>query len=403
MYPLKKLWDICEFHNGLWTWKEPPFINVGVIRNTNFRKDWFLDDSDIAYLDVEIKQYEKRRLKYGDIIIEKSGWWPKQPVWRVITFEKKEGEYSFSNFTSVIRIKDSNEVNFKYLHRFLYLCYISWITEWMQSYSTGIRNLNFVEYKEILIPLPPLSTQLDIVARLDSAMAEIETLRNETESALASIREIWESTLGSVFASGGKDWEEKTLNEIIKIKHGFAFKSEYFSFEWNYVLLTPGNFYEKWGYRERWEKQKYYMGDFPESYILVEWDLLVAMTEQAPWLLWSPILIPEWDKFLHNQRLWLIGFIWERKLQNEFLFHFFNTKFVRREIHDSASGTKVRHTSPEKIGKVRISFPSLSEQSRIVAHLDAVRSKTERLEILYTKKLASLDELKRSVLAEAFL
>lgn len=50
-----------------------------------------------------------------------------------------------------------------------------------------------------------------------------------------------------------------------------------------------------------------------------------------------------------------------------------------------------------------IAFPPLSEQSRIVAHLDAVRAETERLEQLYTEKLASLDELRRSVLAEAFV
>lgn len=49
-----------------------------------------------------------------------------------------------------------------------------------------------------------------------------------------------------------------------------------------------------------------------------------------------------------------------------------------------------------------ISFPPLSEQSRIVAHLDAVRAETERLEKLYTEKLASLDELKKSILQEAF-
>lgn len=61
------------------------------------------------------------------------------------------------------------------------------------------------------IPLPPLSIQLDIVARLDSAMTEIDLLRTETESALASTRELWESILESVFASGESDLEEKRL------------------------------------------------------------------------------------------------------------------------------------------------------------------------------------------------
>lgn len=45
-------------------------------------------------------------------------------------------------------------------------------------------------------------------------MAEIEILRREAESALASTRELWESTLESVFVSGRKDWEEKRFDEV---------------------------------------------------------------------------------------------------------------------------------------------------------------------------------------------
>lgn len=78
----RKLVDVCEFSNGLWKGEKPPFVNVGVIRNTNFTKDGTLDDSDIAYLDVEAKQFEKRRLQLGDVILEKSGGGPKQPVGR---------------------------------------------------------------------------------------------------------------------------------------------------------------------------------------------------------------------------------------------------------------------------------------------------------------------------------
>ncbi|MBK8586874.1 MAG: hypothetical protein IPN88_16175 [Bacteroidetes bacterium] len=58
-WEIKKLGEVCEFGNGLWTGKKPPFQNVGVIRNTNFTKDGKLDDSDIVYLDVEQSQFAK--------------------------------------------------------------------------------------------------------------------------------------------------------------------------------------------------------------------------------------------------------------------------------------------------------------------------------------------------------
>ena len=76
---------------------------------------------------------------------------------------------------------------------------------------------------------------------------------------------------------------------------------------------------------------------------------------------------------------------------------------MRKEIHDSASGVKVRHTSPTKIGEVVVSFPtSLAEQRTIVATLENLREETQRLEFLYQRKLTALDELKKTLLHRAF-
>ena len=49
----KSLDELCDKYNGLWKGKKEPFVNVGVIRNANFTKDFTLDFSNIEYLDVE--------------------------------------------------------------------------------------------------------------------------------------------------------------------------------------------------------------------------------------------------------------------------------------------------------------------------------------------------------------
>ncbi|MEO2047832.1 MAG: restriction endonuclease subunit S [Pirellulales bacterium] len=169
----KSLEELCDFRNGLWKGKKPPYVEVGIIRNTNFTREGFLDDSDIAFHNVEIKQFEKRKLEFGDIILEKSGGGPKQPVGRVIPFEKTKGEFSFSNFTSVIRIKNKDELNYQFLHRLLFHFYVSGVTEPMQRRSTGIRNLDFKTYKQLRIPLPKVTEQKRIVAILDEAFSAI--------------------------------------------------------------------------------------------------------------------------------------------------------------------------------------------------------------------------------------
>lgn len=266
-----------------------------------------------------------------------------------------------------------------------------------------VPKLNQGSLREIPVPLAPLPEQQRIVGILDEAFDGIATAKANAERNLQNARALFESHLQSVFTKRGEGWVEKPFSELCDIKHGFAFKSEFFTNKGDYVLLTPGNFYESGGYRDRGEKQKYYCGEFPRSYVLEQGDLLVAMTEQAAGLLGSPILVPEPNKFLHNQRLGLVIKKPKVPWTNEFFFHVFNTRYVRKEIHDSASGVKVRHTSPTKIGEVVISFPtSVAEQMAIVAKLNDLDEETQRLESIYQQKLAALDELKKSLLHQAF-
>ena len=170
----KKLGDITTTINGLWTGKKPPFVTVAVVRNTNFTKDCKLDMSNVAYLDVEEKQYVTRKLKSGDIIIEKSGGSDKQPVGRPVLFEISDGEYSFSNFTSTLRINDLEQLSPKFLHYSLYGAYLRGDTLKMQSKTTGIHNLDFKAYKNLLVPTPSIAEQKLTVEELDLLSSIIE-------------------------------------------------------------------------------------------------------------------------------------------------------------------------------------------------------------------------------------
>lgn len=288
--------------------------------------------------------------------------------------------------------------------KFLYY-YLSSIVDLLNSLGTGatFKELAGSKLKEVIVPVPPLAEQHRIVAILDEAFESIATVKANTEKNLQNARALFESHLESIFIVRGEGWVQASLSELCDIKHGYAFEGEFFASEGDYVLLTPGNFYEKGGYRDRREKQKYYMGVIPFEYVLNEGDLLVAMTEQAAGLLGSPILVPESHKFLHNQRLGLVTKKPDVVWTNEFFYHVFNLQAVRTAIHASASGVKVRHTSPTKIGQVVVAYPALiQEQERIVEKLSSLADETMRLESLYQKKLAAFDELKKSLLHQAF-
>ncbi len=287
---------------------------------------------------------------------------------------------------------------------FLYY-FLHYLSDYFPRVAVGatVKSLRLRHFEQLPVSITGLPEQQRIVGILDEAFAGIATAKANAEYNLQNARAIFQSHLQSVFTKRGEGWVEKPLADLCSIKHGFAFKSEFFSNQGAYVLLTPGNFYEAGGYRDRGEKQKYYTGDVPDGFLLSEGDLLVAMTEQAAGLLGSPILIPALGMFLHNQRLGLVtkkpGVPW----MNEFFFHVFNAHAVRKAIHDSASGVKVRHTSPTKIGEVTVAFPtSLPEQKRIVSTLELLSAETQRLGSIYQRKFAALDELKQSLLHQAF-
>ena len=194
-------------------------------------------------------------------------------------------------------------------------------------------------------------------------------------------------------------WTEITLGEAFRIKHGFAFQSAYFVDDGPYVVLTPGNFDERGGFRLRPEKDRAYLGEIPESYVLEEGDLIVAMTEQGPGLLGSSAIVPESNRYLHNQRLGLIEGLDESVLNRLFLYHLFNTRGVRTQISSSASGTKVRHTSPARIYRVRASVPDPGYQERIASILSAYETLIEN----NRRRIVLLEEAVRLLYREWFV
>ena len=153
------------------------------------------------------------------------------------------------------------------------------------------------------------------------------------------------------------------LRDFLSIKHGWAFKGEYFSDTGEQSILTPGNFYEAGGFKRNSEKDRFYIGEFPSEFVCKNDDLIVAMTEQAAGLLGSTALVPEDDRYLHNQRIGLIDC--NDKMYKYFAYYLFMTKTVREQISRSASGTKVKHTSPEKIYDVKVTVPKIQEQEKI--------------------------------------
>ena len=168
------------------------------------------------------------------------------------------------------------------------------------------------------------------------------------------------------------EWTEITLGELIDIRHGFAFRGQFIHDEPNgHVLLTPGNFAIGGGFKG--DKLKYYNGVVPEEFILHKGDVIVTMTDLSKQsdTLGYPAFVPacnEGRRYLHNQRIGKITLKDIASTDARYIYYVMCSTECRNEVLASATGTTVKHTSPDRIKRFRFSLPPLQEQ-RTIAHI----------------------------------
>jgi len=198
------------------------------------------------------------------------------------------------------------------------------------------------------------------------------------------------------------EWLETNLDDLIEIKHGFAFKGEYFRDEpHGDILLTPGNFAIGGGFKD--DKFKYYDGPVLNEFVLTKGDLLVTMTDlskDADTLGYTAFVpdAPSGRRFLHNQRLGKI--ILKKKSVNlHYLHYLMSSREYRHEVVSSATGTTVKHTSPERIKRFHFKLPSFPEQQAIAHILGTLDDKIE----LNRKMNKTLEDMARAIFKSWFV
>ena len=170
----------------------------------------------------------------------------------------------------------------------------------------------------------------------------------------------------------GGEWSETTLGDLIDIKHGFAFKGQLIYDEpRGDLLLTPGNFAVRGGFKG--DKFKYYDGPVSEEFVLRKGDLLVTMTDLSKQsdTLGYPAFVPAYSdgrRCLHNQRLGKVTPKETADIDLRYIYYVMCGKEYRQEVLASATGTTVKHTSPERLRRFRFLIPPLPEQ-RAIAHI----------------------------------
>lgn len=379
-WEIKKLGEICDSINGLWKGKKGPFVTVGVLRSTNFTKDCRLNLTNVIYLEVEEKTFEKRKLREGDIIVERSGGGPNQPVGRAVLFKGITGIFSFCNFTSVLRIKETTQLIPKYLHKYLAYFYLSGGTTEMQSYTIGLRNLDYNRYLQIDIPIPSKKDQQRIVEILDAEFAKIDALRANAMKSLQAAKDLFQSALKQELQPK-EGWVNDTISNISE------------NLDYKRVPITKKDrdcgIYPYYGASG--------IVDYVSEYLFDE-DLLLISEDGANLVARSTPIA-----FSISGKVWVNNHAHVLRFPSIELQRFVEYFFANYNLSSYITGTAQPKLTQKALNSIIIKYPpTLAEQTRIVSRLDQLNERCKTLQENYDRTITLCEDLKQALLRKAF-
>lgn len=196
-----------------------------------------------------------------------------------------------------------------------------------------------------------------------------------------------------------KEWQAEFLGDYVDIKHGYAFSGEFFTEIPNdNILLTPGNFSVD-GNLDFGINTKYFTGPIPKQYLLENGDLLIVMTDLTKEMniLGNTVILYNEKNVLHNQRIGKIQIKDKNQIDKQYLLQVINSQFCKKIIKDTATGTTVRHTSPQKVCNAIVPICSYEEQCRIAEVIarceNKIQSENNFLLKLQNQKLGLMQDL----------
>lgn len=250
--------------------------------------------------------------------------------------------------------------------------------------------------KELEIKYPDKAEQHRIVAILDEAFDGIAKARANAEQNRQNARALFESHLQSVFTQRGEGWVEKTLEEVAttfgrgKSRHRPRNAPHLYGGEYPFVqtgdirnaehVITDSS-------------QTYSEAGLAQSRLWPKGTICITIAANI-----AETAILGFDACFPDS---VIGVVANPKEADVDFIEYLLQSFKVR-LQSLGKGSAQANINMGTFENERFPFPPIAEQKLIVAKLDALAAETQHLESLYQQKLAALDELKKSLLHQAF-
>jgi len=302
---------------------------------------------------------------------------------------------------SVLWLKRISDVNSQYIN--LWLKSPLMRDQLDKGNGATVDTLTIKKLQGLTVDLPPIPEQKRIVALLDTVFADLEQTRAKTEQNLKNARELFDSYLQQVFSQKGDGWVDNKMGDVcLKIQDGAHHSPKKLYTEKGenqFLYITSKNIRNN--YMDL-SKIQYVDADFHETIyprctpekgdVLLTKDgantgNVTQNTLDEPFSLLSSVCLMKTD---------------ETKLNPAFLKYYLQSPMGFESMTGQMTGAAIKRIILRTIKASNIPTPPIADQKEIVLKFDKLLNQRTKLIEIYNNKLASLDELKKSILQKAF-
>jgi type I restriction enzyme, S subunit len=248
--------------------------------------------------------------------------------------------------------------------------------------GSGREGLNFQSIRSMTLAFPALPEQQKIATFLTAVDEKLQALKQKKslldQYKKGVMQKIFSQELrfkddnGNAFA----DWEEKKLGDVCEMKNGYAFKSNSYSVNGKYNIVTISNVQNGYLDIKKINKIEDVPNECLKHQILEIGDLLISLTGNVG----RVCFVSELNCLL-NQR---VGKLIPKNISKLFLFQLLRLEvFITQMIADSQGGAQLNLSKPD-IERYEIYLPSMSEQIKIATFLSAIDDKINQCQAQIT-------------------
>ncbi len=347
----------------------------------------------VGYCSLNNSEKQKYKLKKGDILFSHINSPPHVGKTAILNSETE-----IYHGTNLILIRPKTFICSRYLNQYFKYLHSSkyWLGICKQSVNQASVNQTDIRQTPFNYP-ESLDEQKRIVGVLDEAFAAIDLARANAQRNQANAKDLFDSYLNNIFTNPGEDWEEMTLeNATNLITCGVAARPEYIDKGIPFLSaknVKNGQIIWK-GFKhvsikthsELTKHNKPLIGDLLYSRIGACLGDAAVIDKEIEFSIFVSLTLIKPKTFLYNH----------------FLKHYLNSPQIRKFAFNNLSGSGVGNLNVGTVRKFPISIPKLKEQKKIVEAIELFSQKSEKLTNAYKDKISALDELKQSLLHQAF-